>query len=82
MEVEPRSLKSVLALLAQFFGPFGPTKGRVLCILTPNHLTKINYCCPTVFYSKMAIILPTGQWYAPSAVINDAWCCMVLHCIA
>ena len=22
---------------------------------------------------KMAIILPTGQWYAPSAVINDAW---------
>ena len=34
--------------------------------------------------SKMAIILPTGQWYAPSAVINDAWYCMVmvLHCIA
>ena len=26
---------------------------------------------------KMAIILPTGQWYAPSAVINDAWYCMV-----
>ena len=31
---------------------------------------------------KMAIILPIGQWYAPSAVINDAWYCMVLHCIA
>ena len=31
---------------------------------------------------KMAIILPTGQWYAPSAVINDAWYCMVLQCIA
>ena len=31
---------------------------------------------------KMAIILPTGQWYAPSADINDAWYCMVLHCIA
>ena len=31
---------------------------------------------------KMAIILPTGQWYAPSSVINDAWYCMVLHCIA
>merc|ERR1712223_2068483 len=31
---------------------------------------------------KKAIILPTGQWYAPSAVINDAWYCMVLHCIA
>ena len=31
---------------------------------------------------KMAIILPTGQWYAPSAIINDAWYCMVLQCIA
>ena len=30
----------------------------------------------------MAIILPTGQWYAPSAVINDEWYCMVLHGIA
>ena len=30
----------------------------------------------------MAILLPTGQWYAPSAVINDAWYCMVLHGIA
>ena len=28
---------------------------------------------------KMAIILPTGQWYAPSAVINDGWYYMVLH---
>ena len=32
--------------------------------------------------NKMAIILPTGQWYAPSAVINDSWYCMVLHYIA
>ena len=31
---------------------------------------------------KMAIILPIGQWYAPSAVINDAWYCMVLHGIS
>ena len=31
---------------------------------------------------KMAIILPRGQWYAPSAVINDAWYCMVLQGIA
>ena len=31
---------------------------------------------------KMAIILPTGQWYAPSAVIDDAWYCMVLHGVA
>ena len=30
----------------------------------------------------MAIILPSGQWYAPSAVINDAWYCMILHGIA
>ena len=29
----------------------------------------------------MAIVLPTGQWYAPSAVINDAWYCMVLQAI-
>ena len=28
---------------------------------------------------KMTIILPTGQWYAPSTVINEAWYCMVLH---
>ena len=26
-----------------------------------------------IYKKKMAIILPTGQWYAPSAVINDAW---------
>ena len=50
-------------LPAQIMGPFGPLKKLVnfdtfqkhqkciLCILTPNHLTKINYCCPTVFYS-------------------------------
>ena len=31
---------------------------------------------------KMAIILPRGQWHAPSAVINDAWYCMVLHGMA
>ena len=31
---------------------------------------------------KMAIILPTGQWYAPSAVIKHAWYCMVLHGVA
>ena len=32
--------------------------------------------------SKMAIILPTGQWYAPSAVFNVPWYCMVLHGVA
>ena len=28
---------------------------------------------------KNGLILPTGQWYAPSAVIIDAWNCMVWH---
>ena len=32
-----------------------------------------------VVWLKMAIILPIGQWYAPPAVINDAWYCMVLY---
>ena len=27
----------------------------------------------------MTIELPTGQWYAPTAVIHDAWYCMVFH---
>ena len=31
---------------------------------------------------KNGLILPRGQWYAPSAVINDAWYCIVLHGIA
>ena len=47
----------------RFWVQFCPPKKRVnfdmfqkhpkciLCILTPNHLTKLNYCCPTVFYS-------------------------------
>ena len=35
-----------------------------------------------VLNEKMAVILPTGQWYTPSAVINDAWYCRVLQGIA
>ena len=31
---------------------------------------------------KNGLTLPTGQWYAPSAVINDAWYCLVLPGIA
>ena len=31
---------------------------------------------------KNGHILPTGQWYTPSAVINDKWYCIVLHSIA
>ena len=33
-------------------------------------------------YNKNGHILPTGQWYAPSAVINNVWRRMVLHGIA
>ena len=32
--------------------------------------------------AKNGHILPTGQWYALSAVIKHAWYCMVLHGIA
>ena len=32
--------------------------------------------------AKNGLIVPTGQRYAPSAVINDARYCMVMHCIA
>ena len=46
--------------------------GAIITIDNSTELVKI----------KMAVILPTGQWYAPSAVINDAWYCNVLHCIA
>ena len=31
---------------------------------------------------KNGLILPTGQWYAPSSVISDAWFCMESHGIA
>ena len=31
---------------------------------------------------KNGNVLPTGQWYALSVVINEAWYCMVLHGIA
>ena len=43
----------------------------------------IDICHQFQLWSKkMAIILPTGQWYAPSAVFNVPWYCMVLHGIA
>ena len=50
---------------------------RLACVDLVNRL--VGGCTEKV---KMAIILPTGQWYAPSAVINDAWYFMVLHGIA
>ena len=54
---------------------------------TVHYVHFVKYDDAVSFYdavsdTKMAIILPTGQWYAPSAVINDAWYCMVLHGIA
>ena len=64
------------------------------CHLSPNSLSTVapqHVVAPRLMIKimmigqekqKMAIILPTGQWYAPSAVINDAWYCIVLHGIA
>ena len=43
-------------------------------------MSKSLFSCLSGF--KNGLILPTGQWYAPSAVNNDAWYCMVLHGIA
>ena len=53
-----RSLQLVLVLPAQILGLLGPNfymfqkhQKCVLYILTPNHFTKINFWCPTVFCS-------------------------------
>ena len=46
--------------------------------LQKNDLTS----APKSLNVKIGLILPTGQWYAPSAVINYAWYCMVLQGIA
>ena len=46
---------------------FGNGCGRVIRLMrTPGVPSRVRYI------KKMAIILPTGQWYAPLAVINDA----------
>ena len=63
---------------ADFGGLFGPPKKRVnfdmfkkhqkcvFSILTPNHLTRIHYCCPTVFYSiNKAASLSSGIYFGP-----------------
>ena len=47
----------------------------VICATNASFLRGIAI----LLIKKMAILLPTGQWYAPSAVINDAWYCMALH---
>ena len=50
-----------------------------------DHLEKMtdykSYCKVCVSL-KNGLILPTGQWYAPSVVINNEWYCMLLHVIA
>ena len=56
----------------------------------PNNIITIQYdlYCDVNYEAaydescKNGLILSTGQWYAPSAVINDAWFRMVLHNIA
>ena len=55
-------------------------KGASFCQFFFNY--KADNIWIVVSIQKMAIILPTGQWYAPSAVINVPWYCMVLHGIA
>ena len=54
---------------------------RLLLPLVPQLLRqRIGHLC--LPQGKNGLILPTGQWYAPSPVINDAWYCIVLHVIA
>ena len=67
--------------LAQVRCRCGPRR-QVAIIRSPSLLYIICLLHDHYPKRKMAIILPTGQWYAPSAVINDAWYCMVLHGIA
>ena len=66
---------------SDFKGPENPMfRKQNEPILKNQNIYKVS-CDPAKV--KMAIILPTGQWYAPSAVIHGvAWYCMVLHCIA
>ena len=43
---------------------------------------KVQRAIARGFDVKNGHLLPTGQWYAPSAVIKHAWYCMVLHGVA
>ena len=43
------------------------------CQPTQHGTLMITMIMMIMVITKMAIILPTGQWYAPSAVIYDAW---------
>ena len=48
-----------------------------------NHnIIKVFVKSTREFEGKNGHVLPTGLWYAPSAVINDARYCMALHGIA
>ena len=49
-------------------------------VVTRAKIAHPNLLC--LLRVKNGHILPTGQWYAPSVFINDAWYCMVLHYIA
>ena len=50
--------------------------------LVKKQYTILTYNCAHLTLNKNSHILPTGQWCAPSAVINDSWYCMVLYGIA
>ena len=67
---------------------FNPPNRKISNSLSPSNVEKLhifhNY---DIYYEvlhtlKNSHILPTEQWYAPSAVINVPWYCMVLHGIA
>ena len=49
-------------------------------LFVAEHIKCGEFTC--MIKNKNGHILPTGQWYALSAVINDAWYCIVLHEIA
>ena len=51
--------------------------GTLICTTPLNEpvFVSVQHLCISKFdvsKKKMAIILPTGQWYAPSEVINEA----------
>ena len=57
-----------------------PISLKSVFIFRGIHPNKVEFHSCLVF--KNGLILPTGQWYDPSTVINDAWYCMVLYCNA
>ena len=81
------TVTSVLAILMIAFIVF------IIIVIDTTHVSIIKvmrnvivaiHLVLSTLMLKNGHILPTGQWYAPSAVIKHAWYawyCMVLHCI-